>query len=153
MKRVLSWFLVTLVLLCTVSMGSISASASNEKGKDDVREYRIENNYAVLTGVSEVQTGLKCGPPSFLGGYPLKIISGINCGAIQGIRTSEFVIPQGVEKITGQAFNTGGFSTVIMPLSLKEIGFNAFVNCYQFNTVYYEGTNNDWGKISPICRI
>ena len=129
------------------SASYISEDSSKPVFHDGVWAYQIEDGYAILVGTSEVQRGESCGPPSYLGGYPLKVISGVNCGAIAAIRTEQFIIPPGVERIEGYAFNTSNFTSVVMPRSLTFIGFNAFVNCYNFNTIYYEGSATTFSNI------
>ena len=148
MRKITRLISVLLSLAILANFLPIIANAESDIYNDGVWSYRIDGDHAVLVGVTEVQKGEVCGPPSTLGGYPLKVISGVNCGALAGIRTTQFIIPQGVEVITQQAFNTGLFTSVVMPLSLKQVDFNAFPNCNSFNTIYYEGTAEDWEKIS-----
>ncbi len=147
-KKFLSVLLMISMLVPTGVLTVTANSADNTVYYDGVWAYKIVDDYAVMVGVSEVQEGDVCGPPSNLGGYPLKVISGINCGGYAGIRTKQFIIPQGVEHITQQSFNTGLFVSIVIPLSLTQVDFNAFPNCYNFTTVYYEGTEADWNNIS-----
>ena len=114
---------------------------------DGVWKYRVENGCAVLVGVTEIQKGKSCGPPSFLGGYPLRVIDGINCGAIAGIEAEQFIVPPGVQRFTQQSFNTGLFTSIVIPRSLTTIDFNAFPNCFYFTTIYYEGSPSEWEDI------
>ena len=148
-KKLLALLLVFAMLIPT---GSLMVTTTAEEDEtvytDGVWAYKVVDGYAMMVGVTEVLEGDVCGPPSYLGGYPLKVIDGINCGALAGIRTTQFIIPQGVEQLTQQSFNTGLFTSVVMPLSLKYIDFNAFPNCYNFTTIYYEGTEEDWNNIS-----
>lgn len=143
-KRVLAVFLIIAIFL---SIGSMTAIADSTIYTDGVWQYTVSNGCATLVGLTEPQYGEVCGPPSKLGGYPLKVISGVNAGAVVGICTTQFIIPQGVETITQQAFNTAGFTSIVIPLSLKNVCFNAFPNCFSFNTVYYEGSPSDWNNI------
>ena len=145
-KKFLAIFLCAIMIACIAPLSFIEVKAENTTYYDGVWAYQVEDGYAVLVGVSEPQYGEVCGPPSVLGGYPLRVISGVNC-MVAGIHTKQFIIPQGVEKITQGAFNTGLFESVVMPKSLKYIDFNAFPNCWGFTTIYYEGTESDWANI------
>lgn len=81
-------------------------------------------------------------------GTKLKIISkdafydtGYNCHNV--------IIPDGVEKIGDKAFYARSMLTysVSIPLSVKEIGSLAF-NHHEINDVYFDGTIEQWEKIS-----
>ena len=53
------------------------------------------------------------------------------------------------KKISGYAFyNCSSLTTIKIPKTLTTVGGNAFNGCNNLSEVYYEGTEEDWGKIS-----
>ena len=155
-KRILSIFLCVIFIMASLPLVVLNIHAEEGTYYDGVWRYRIENNYAVLTGVSESITGEVCGPPASLGGYPLKVIEWINIGGFWdgvGIQTKQFIIPRGVERIEDYALNSSGFISIVLPLSLKYIGWKAFDCCYNLTTVYYEGAPEDWEEIEINFEI
>ena len=54
---------------------------------------------------------------------------------IYGCKAS--VIPEGVERIGERAFFCGGIENIVIPCSVKEIGRNAFGDCYQLKEVTF----------------
>lgn len=148
-KAIASILCIFLLIVIIIPFIKVEAYPGSDPEKpvyhDGIWAYQIEDGDAVLVGVSEIQYGESCGPPSFLGGYPLKKINGITNGAWTGIKTTKFIIPPGVEEINN--CNGGGFTSIVIPKSLKSIGFSAFPNCYGFTTIYYEGTAEDWNNV------
>ena len=59
---------------------------------------------------------------------------------------SKIVIPEGVEKISNNAFNANdAINTVTIPVSIKEIGYDVFD--YGLQTINYRGSKAQWKKI------
>ena len=58
------------------------------------------------------------------------------------------VIPATVTGIGMNAFiNQTGLESIIIPYSVKDIGYQAFKGCDSLLAVYYEGTEEDWNKM------
>lgn len=61
----------------------------------------------------------------------------------------EITIPENTEKICAGAFNNcENLKYAKFPKSIKEIEENAFIGCKNLSDVYYDGTSEDWSKIS-----
>lgn len=59
------------------------------------------------------------------------------------------VFTNGIEKICTNAFeNTNLLTSVEIPVSIQEIGENAFGECTQLSTVIYHGTREEWRQIN-----
>ena len=85
--------------------------------------------------------------PSELGGKPVTEI-GIFAFALCDSLT-EVTIPEGVTSIGNAAFSgCSSLTEVTIPKSVTSIGDSAFYNCDALKTVYYGGSQTDWGKIS-----
>ena len=57
-------------------------------------------------------------------------------------------IPESVSSIGEYAFyRCAGLTSITIPKSMTSIGSRAFYNCNSLQTVYYAGTDTDWGNI------
>lgn len=70
----------------------------------------------------------------------------IRKGAFKLSNISEIVIPNGIETIEYSLFGISKLKKITIPKSVKIIESFAFSYC-EFETVYYEGSMNDWKKI------
>ena len=69
--------------------------------------------------------------------------------AFSGCAIPTIAIGKKVEKINYSAFyGCEWLESVIIPKSVKQIVSYAFYNCFMLNTVYYEGTAEEWKSIS-----
>ncbi len=63
--------------------------------------------------------------------------------------TREYTIKEGTKTIAGSAFpNYNNLISIEIPESLMSIGDMAFFDCSSLATVYYSGTEEEWGEIS-----
>lgn len=68
--------------------------------------------------------------------------------AFAGCAISDISIGQGVKKIDYSSFyRCGNLESVVIPVSVKSIVSYAFYRCSLLNTVYYEGTAEEWAKV------
>ena len=108
-------------------------------------EYTVTGDEATITGYTGSAKSLVI--PSELGGKPVTEI-GIFAFALCGSLT-EVTIPEGVTSIGNAAFSgCSSLTEVTIPKSVTSIGDSAFYNCDALKTVYYGGSQTDWGKIS-----
>ena len=108
-------------------------------------EYTVTGDEATITGYTGSAKNLVI--PSELGGKPVTEI-GIFAFALCGSLT-EVTIPEGVTSIGNAAFSgCSSLTEVTIPKSVTSIGDSAFYNCDALKTVYYGGSQTDWGKIS-----
>ena len=76
-------------------------------------------------------------------------ITSISGGAFWGSGLTEITLPSGLKTIYKSAFNScSSLTTVYLPNSLVDIQAYAFDNCTALKDVYYNGTEEDWAKIS-----
>ena len=62
---------------------------------------------------------------------------------------TSITIPDNVKNIEGSTFyDCSSLTSITIPSSVKSIGSSAFWNCDELNTVYYQGTEEEWKKIS-----
>ena len=108
-------------------------------------EYTVTGDEATITGYTGSAKNLVI--PSELGGKPVTEI-GIFAFALCDSLT-EVTIPEGVTSIGNAAFSgCSSLTEVTIPKSVTSIGDSAFYNCDALKTVYYGGSQTDWGKIS-----
>ena len=107
--------------------------------------YTVTGDEATITGYTGSAKSLVI--PSELGGKPVTEI-GIFAFALCDSLT-EVTIPEGVTSIGNAAFSgCSSLTEVTIPKSVTSIGDSAFYNCDALKTVYYGGSQTDWGKIS-----
>lgn len=59
------------------------------------------------------------------------------------------IIPQNIQSIGINNFaGFSNFESVVLPITIKELDEFVFWGCPNLNTVYYEGTERDWEKVS-----
>jgi len=79
-----------------------------------------------------------------------KSVETIGISAFAGCSSlTKVTIPEGVTSIGDTAFaGCSGLTEVTIPKSVESIGKQAFDDCDALKTVYYGGSQTDWGKIS-----
>lgn len=134
-KRTLSVFLVAVMVLGAAPLSglvgldlpnlkelfSTKAEATTEY-TEGYYTYVVINNEVRIEDVDTSISGTIT-IPSSLGGYP-------------------------VTSIGSFAFKGTGIASITIPNTIKEIGSNAFDECYQLKNVYFSGDIKDWCKIS-----
>jgi hypothetical protein len=61
----------------------------------------------------------------------------------------EIIIPGNISEIGASCFsNCGKINYVYIPTSVTKIGYNAFFNCSNLKTIVYQGTKEEWRKIT-----
>jgi len=61
---------------------------------------------------------------------------------------TKIIIPEGVESIGNYSFDFSGIEYIVLPKTIKYIGYRAFWYCQSLDIVYYTGTQADWNSIS-----
>ena len=61
---------------------------------------------------------------------------------------SSYKIPTSVETVSAESFVGSIIQTIYIPKSLKNVGRYAFENCEYLNTVFYEGTEEEYWNIN-----
>ena len=128
MKRILAIAVVFCCLMTVIPYGVISVSADEESGL----LYVIENDEAIVTGVSGTVTG-EMTVPSTLGGYPVTVIGGNAFYNRDDFRSIS--LPDTVTTIGDKAFYGCGFETLDIPQGVVRIGNHAFQNCYYLTSI------------------
>lgn len=120
MKKVFSFLLICLLLLCLVKFPSESSAAS--EGNFD---YTVTDGEATITRCNgRIYGSLKI--PSTLGGYP---VTSIADQAFQGCEFSSIIIPEGVTNIGWCAFAyCYNLKSISIPDSIISIAGDAFLN-------------------------
>ena len=76
-------------------------------------------------------------------------ISSIPKNAFKGCNIVSITIPYGVTVIKEGAFyGNAGLSNITLPESLRYVYSNAFERCNNISDIWYEGSEESWGKIS-----
>lgn len=111
----------------------------------------------LLKSVSIPQTVTNIGTYAFSGCSALESVEfkGILISAIKGYtfmncaKLKSITIPNGVKSIAAQAFsNCTGLQSMIVPKTLTTLEPRALYRCTALNTVYYEGSEEDYSKIT-----
>lgn len=106
-----------------------------ENGVTSIGDGAFGDGAYALSGVTSVTI-----PPS---------VKKIGDGAFTSCRElTSVTIPEGVESIGEDAFRACGLTTVTLPGSVIDIDWYAFFDCSELRTVYYTGSNIQWGKIN-----
>ena len=64
-----------------------------------------------------------------------------------GKQSSAFVVPNGVDTICEGAFLRSSISTIVFPVSLSYIEYDAFYRCENLQKVLYYGSEEDWQNV------
>ena len=94
-------------------------------------------NYSVNSGVlyNKDETKLVSVPGSLEEVSIADTVKIVGSYSIYGSELKSIVIPEGVEKIEGHAFNETDISEIVLPSTLKEIGREAFYYCHKLNFI------------------
>ena len=163
----LSVFLVILLMFFAngIYFGSFGCGVTNAPDNDyyDQVELHFESNgdgtcsvvgYHTYSGISPStcynnETGVLTIPAYSPSGERVTEIKQV--GNFSGVKS--IVVLNGIEKIYANAFeNTNNLTLVEIPVSVKEIGENAFGECTQLNTVIYHGTREEWRQINIVSN-
>ena len=145
MKKIKKIFYVCFLALFMVMLGSC---------KEDEEAVVIDNIVYVINeegdayGVNNIKNmevesiTIKC----LIEGLPVVRIEDFafeDCSSLTSV-----IIPYTVTSIGKAAFaNCSSLKSITIPIGVTSIDFHAFVGCTSLNTVYYEGTYNDWKHI------
>ena len=145
MKKFFSMFLSIVMLLSVASGLSLTASAQTS----GEFTYEVLNNpkYIWITGYTG--SASKVVVPKEIDGYG---VVGIGESAFaKNESIVEVVLPDTVESIQNYAFFfCKNLKSITFTSALTEIRFYAFQGCYSLKDVYYNGTKEQWDKISII---
>ena len=159
----LSVFLVILLMFFAsgIYFGSFGCGVTNDPDDEyyDQVELHFESNgdgtcsvvgYHTYSGISPStcynnETGVLTIPAYVPSGERVTEIKQV--GNFSGLKSIVFL--NGIEKIYANAFeNTNNLTSIEIPVSVQEIGENAFGECTQLNTVIYHGTREEWRQIN-----
>ena len=78
-----------------------------------------------------------------------KGVTSIGDSAFSGCSSLESItIPEGVTSISGSAFDgCSSLESITIPESVTSIGYFAFFGCSSLTTIYFTGTEDEWGSI------
>lgn len=68
-------------------------------------------------------------------------------------RGASIIMQEGITKICDSAFYNSDVVSVTIPVSVKKIGDNAFLDTYQLREVKYNGSRSDWEKIEKSHHL
>lgn len=161
MKKTLSIFLSIFMLIASISMGGITAYASNGFGFD----YEIKNSEVIIIGyTSWAFNSDTISVPSKIDGYPVVKIGehafdycekkvvlpssiveiGASAFSLYNANSDisvSFTIPSSCEKIGKSAFSSANISSITIPAGITEISENAFSNSSLKNVTIKAGVN------------
>lgn len=147
MKRILSVFL-SLVMLLSITAG-LNLTALAQTGESGDYKYEVLDNpeHVWITGYTGTDT--KVVVPKSIDGYG---VVGIGVEAFaKNDNIVEVVLPDTVESIQNYAFwFCRNLKSITFTSTLTDIRFYAFQGCYSLTDVYYNGTKEQWDKITII---
>ncbi|EJF39687.1 leucine rich repeat protein [Clostridium sp. MSTE9] len=144
-----------LIPFSVTSIGTGAFASSFDLTSIDVAQ--DSKDYISADGVlfNKAKTELLCFPvgKSYLfenGKYTIpSSVTKIGEEAFSQCLLDDVTIPSNVTEIGNSAFEfTTNLTSVTIPKSVTNIGDNAFWDCKELTDVYYDGTQEDWNKIS-----
>lgn len=156
MKKILSLLLVILLMFSTSAFAvNVTAQTTEQTTEDTAVQtdveligdylyfegecekfgYRIENGEVTVFGNDNTSGVIEI--PATIAGYPVKHIDGFaNC------YVPEMIIPDGVETIADMAFYRTSMKKIVLPDSIKSLGYDLFDQCpdIEYETVWVKYT-------------
>ena len=82
------------------------------------------------------------------------LLEQIGSNAFQSTGISNIIIPPNITVIEYATFAwCNNLKTISIPIGMTAFRNQAFLNCYNLKDIYYEGTNEDWNKITNSWNI
>ena len=92
--------------------------------------YNVNSTYSQITGY-DIQGGLDIDIPAELGGFPVETIF----GAFANLGIENLNLPNTVKLITNMAFREAKITSLVLPSSVEELGYGAFIDCRDLTSV------------------
>ncbi len=121
-----------------VTKGENSSSIPEEPTSQEQHEgnytYKVSDGKAWITGTDGGLAGA-VRIPQTLGGYPVVAIGNNAFANCKGI--TDVTVPEGVEIIGNSAFNGSSLRWIVIPASVKAIGYYAFAECRDMEEIVF----------------
>ena len=138
MKKCLVLSSIVVVLLSCIFLSSCSTPQEEE-----FQFELLENNTYTLQKYNG-QESIVTIPDTYKG----KAVTAISSSALSYANISEIHIPEGIESVGSNAFDTcQSLTKVFLPSSIKYIYSNAFASCTALSEIHFGGTVEDWCNI------
>ena len=142
MKKITS-LLLSVVMLLSITTGlNLSALAATSGNY----EYTVAGGEATITKYKGSES--KITVPAKLGNVKVTVIGE---SAFSGVTATSVVLPEGVKRIDDYGFfGCKNLKSITLPKTIERIWYRAFSMCKSLTDVYYNGTKEQWAKVTVL---
>ena len=142
MKKITSLLLSVVMLLSITSGLNLSALAATSGNY----EYTVAGGEATITKYKGSES--KITVPAKLGNVKVTVIGE---SAFSGVTATSVVLPEGVKRIDDYGFfGCKNLKSITLPKTIERIWYRAFSMCKSLTDVYYNGTKEQWAKVTIL---
>lgn len=142
MKKIIS-LLLSVVMLLSITTGLNLSALAAVSGN---YEYTVAGGEATITKYKGSES--KITVPAKLGNVKVTVIGE---SAFSGVTATSVVLPEGVKRIDDYGFfGCKNLKSITLPKTMERIWYRAFSMCKSLTDVYYNGTKEQWAKVTVL---
>ncbi len=142
MKKITS-LLLSVVMLLSITTGLNLSALAAVSGN---YEYTVAGGEATITKYKGSES--KITVPAKLGNVKVTVIGE---SAFSGVTATSVVLPEGVKRIDDYGFfGCKNLKSITLPKTMERIWYRAFSMCKSLTDVYYNGTKEQWAKVTVL---
>lgn len=142
MKKITS-LLLSVVMLLSITTGLNLSALAAVSGN---YEYTVASGEATITKYKGSES--KITVPAKLGNVKVTVIGE---SAFSGVTATSVVLPEGVKRIDDYGFfGCKNLKSITLSKTMERIWYRAFSMCKSLTDVYYNGTKEQWAKVTVL---